>query len=77
MKHYRARPGRCNLPNRTIRAAARSETRRHGTERCAQHRAAASNRGQPGAAARNSEALPRDRERQEDPLSQVSHTRGF
>jgi hypothetical protein len=54
-----------------MRAAARSQARRCGTQRCAQHRAAASNRKQPGAAAR-SEALLRDSERQEAPLSHAS-----
>jgi hypothetical protein len=48
---YRARPGQCVLPNRATRAAALSEARRRGTERRAQHRAAANKREQPGAAA--------------------------
>jgi hypothetical protein len=55
---------------------ARSKARQRGTERCAQHRAAASNLEQPGSAAR-SEALPRDSERQEALLSQASHALSF
>jgi hypothetical protein len=47
---YCARPGRCVSPNRAMRAAARSKIRRRGTERSAQHRAAASNREESGAA---------------------------
>jgi hypothetical protein len=75
-KLYRARPGQCVLSNRAIRAAARSEVRRRSNERYAQYRAAASNRGKPGAAAR-SEALPRDSERKKAPLSQASHAHDF
>jgi hypothetical protein len=75
-KLYRARPVRCELPNRAMRAAARSEDRRRGTERFAKHRAAASTLEQPGAAAR-SEALLRDIEQQEALLSQASHAHRF
>jgi hypothetical protein len=59
-----------------MRAAARSEARRLDTERCAHQREAASNREQPGATAR-SEAIERDSERQEAPLSRASHAHGF
>jgi hypothetical protein len=62
--------------HRAIRAAARSEARRRGTKRFAQHRAVASSLEQPKAAAR-SDALPCDSERQDAPLSQASHAHGF
>jgi phage terminase large subunit-like protein len=59
-----------------MQAAARSESCRRGTERFAQHLAAALNSEQPGAAAR-SEALPRDSQRQKAPLSRAFHANGL
>jgi hypothetical protein len=75
-KLYSARQRRCVLLNRAITTAARSEARRSGIEKYAQHRSAACIRERPGAIAR-SEALPRDNKRQEAPLSQASHAHGL